>query len=343
MNRLIIIVFIVLFGAEAGAQDVTFTLTNPRTEIEGQDTFYLADVLSYSNNGFKLGSGQLYFNFNTEAFGENVLINGNLEIIIPDSSVLNTLLIAGPFQFNFYNDFVANDNTVSRFSYSWQHAFSLGCLFKDNINYFSDCLFTLKIRFLPGKSDVETELCMESGANYVDQTFTTCGPSDCNINDCFNSPGTQIVNDLYPCSDCRIVYSTADSGDGTLRNALACAQPGDTIRFARNLQLDSILLTSSDLVIDKAIKILANKDYFIVVNGQQVDRVFTIQVGNQVVLEGLHLVQGTNDLNGSIIKNGGNATIRNLTMYMTSSVENGAHILNLGDIQLEGTNALMSP
>src|SRR5262245_3455413 len=47
------------------------------------------------------------------------------------------------------------------------------------------------------------------------------------------------------------VLNTADSGPGSLRQAIATASPGDTIDFAPNLSGKTIVLTSGQLVVSK--------------------------------------------------------------------------------------------
>jgi hypothetical protein len=52
-----------------------------------------------------------------------------------------------------------------------------------------------------------------------------------------------------------IVTTTADSGAGSLRDAIAAASDGDTIQFAAALNGQTISLTSGELAIDKNITI----------------------------------------------------------------------------------------
>ena len=330
--------FIILLGlfcfVNVEGQDVTYSLSNPRMETEGLDDYFLADVLTYSNLGFKLGSGQLYFNYDTLAFGPNIFNSGALEIIIPDSSILDRRVGSPPFSFNYYGNFITNDNIYSRVSFSWQHDFSYACLDTVNVDYYTGVLFTLKIKYLSGQAGQNTGLCLEGGNNYVDQTFTACGPSDCNTNDCFNNPGTQLLTDFYICDDCRIVYSKEDSGVGTLREAISCAVPGDTIRFAPNLRIETIGISSAELTIDKDINILARKELAITVSGEQTNRVFNISAGNEMILEGLTLLNGT-DAESNCILNLGDLTLRDLTIKSANGIT--PQIKNQGTLDIEGT------
>jgi hypothetical protein len=341
MKKIVIILNLVLFfGTALQAQDVHYTLTNPRDMNEGGDYFYYVDVLSYSNEGFKLGSGQLYFNYDTTAFGPNVFVNDRLEVLLPDSSVLNQKVGAPPFEFSFYGDIIINDNTYNRFSYSWQHDFSFDCLLEENMNPYSDVLFTLKLKYKEGMENADPGICLEGSAVYVDQTFTACGPDPCNTSDCFNHPGDQLTMDFYTCSECLIVYSTNDAGVGTLREAITCASTGDTIRFAPNLFSDSIVLSSAQLDLNKDLFIIAKKDLGLVVRGELVNRVFDVLQGNEVFLEGISIISGMAQ-QGSGIRNDGKLSLKNMTIYYDVEVPPGSVIQNLDSIHVVGFNAII--
>lgn len=345
MNKLYIIFVLVVasFSMQAlmQAQDVHYTLTNPRNVDENGTIYHMVDVLTFSNSGFKLGSGQLYFNYDTTAFGPNAYNNGNLQVIIPDGSILNTTLGQPPLEFSFYGDIVANDNTYNRFSYSWQHDFSSACLFDENVNYYTDVLFTLKFKFKPGQSNVDPGICFEGSAVYIDQTYTACGPVDCNTSNCFAFPGIQLVADFYSCnSACHIVYSTLDSGPGTLRDALSCTAAGDTILFAPNLRYDSIQLTSAELILDKDIHIVAKEDLSIHVNGNDVNRVFDVLINNTAYIEGIHITPGS-ATQGGTLRNNGVLILKGVTIHGTGSPQDSSLIQNQMEIIIEGTTRVV--
>jgi hypothetical protein len=51
------------------------------------------------------------------------------------------------------------------------------------------------------------------------------------------------------------VTTTADSGTGSLREAIANAQSGDTIKFSSNLANQKITLTSGQLTVNRSAKL----------------------------------------------------------------------------------------
>ncbi|MEM1216019.1 MAG: T9SS type A sorting domain-containing protein [Bacteroidota bacterium] len=187
-----------LLGGSSFAQDVTFSLQNPQITNGGAN--YEADIYVSSNTGFKMGSGQLYLNYNEQAFGPNVQANGKFVYLQPPGSILGTLVGNPPFQFAFYQDFIVNDNITDRVSISWQHAFSEACLGANNVTSTSTFLAHVSFTFLPGASSLDPELCFESANLFVNQTFTACGPPTCGNVNCFANPGTQLTNDAYDCS-----------------------------------------------------------------------------------------------------------------------------------------------
>jgi len=119
-----------------------------------------------------------------------------------------------------------------------------------------------------------------------------------------------------------------------LREAISCAVPGDTIRFAPNLRIETIGISSAELTIDKDINILARKELAITVSGEQTNRVFNISAGNEMILEGLTLLNGT-DAESNCILNLGDLTLRDLTIKSANGIT--PQIKNQGTLDIEGT------
>lgn len=86
------------------------------------------------------------------------------------------------------------------------------------------------------------------------------------------------------------VTSTADSGSGTLRDALVGAANGDTID-ATGVS-GTIILTSGELLIDKDVSILGPGPGVLSVNGNATSRVFHVMPGNTVTISNLTVTNG---------------------------------------------------
>src|SRR3989440_10773999 len=86
------------------------------------------------------------------------------------------------------------------------------------------------------------------------------------------------------------VTNTNDSGPGSLRQALADANDGDTINFDVSLKGQTIALTSGELVIDKSITITGPGSDQLAVGlhiPQYHFRVFHVMASPSVTIEGL--------------------------------------------------------
>lgn len=93
------------------------------------------------------------------------------------------------------------------------------------------------------------------------------------------------------------MISPADSGAGSLRQALVDANSGDTIQFAPALNGQTIILTSAELVVDKSITISGPGPTQLTVQrstttGIPEFRIFHIMPGRTVLIEGLKISTG---------------------------------------------------
>jgi hypothetical protein len=89
------------------------------------------------------------------------------------------------------------------------------------------------------------------------------------------------------------VLNSADSGPGSLRDAIAAAHSGDTINFAPALAGQTITLTSGELAITKALAIQGPGADLLTVSGSYAGRVFDIAGrAGTVALTGLTVANG---------------------------------------------------
>lgn len=133
-----------------------------------------------------------------------------------------------------------------------------------------------------------------------------------------------------------VVTNSADSGPGSLREAIATPSPG-LITFATELSGGTITLTSGQLVIAQDLTIDASAlAVAFIIDADQNSRVFYVQAGRTVALHNLELTGGwvddRSDLNnglGGCISNQGTLTIAN-TIIRSNRAVWGAGIGNNG-------------
>lgn len=147
--------------------------------------------------------------------------------------------------------------------------------------------------------------------------------------------GTQAFD--MPASCCRYVMNTSDNGTNSLRSAINCAAPGDTILISPNLYGSTINLTSNTLNINKNINVIVNpnKELTVAANGNFA--VFTIQNNNNVILDNLTLIAGNGpNNNGRAVMNSGNLTLKNITIIDNNLQNGGSSVMNEGSLQVQG-------
>ena len=201
--RTILITMLTLFSAVTFAQNISFTFVNARNTNDGTNDFYEADIYIASDTDFILGSGQIYFNYNTAAFGDNVHTNGNFTMETPRGFL------------EAYNSFIVNDNNTSRVSTSFQQNASINAFtisgVSSNVTSTPSHLYSIKIKY----SDINESpnVTFETGGVFLDQFFTACGPtSGSNSPDCTNHPGTQITGDTFDSTGAVIITGATWTG-----------------------------------------------------------------------------------------------------------------------------------
>ena len=196
-NTIAIIVTCLLGLNTLHAQEITLSFANAEVTNDGTDDHYEADIMISSTTDLYVGSGQLYLDYGTSAFGENVAANGNIEYSRPNGSILgHSFGLFSPA----YKDFVMNDNTASRVSLSFQQNIALVGLETApailQVTGTPKVLLHIKIKYIDSNED--PDICFYSEGVFQDQFYTACGGGG--IADCTNAPGTQLLNDTYDCS-----------------------------------------------------------------------------------------------------------------------------------------------
>ncbi|NWF61080.1 MAG: type I secretion C-terminal target domain-containing protein [Fischerella sp.] len=97
------------------------------------------------------------------------------------------------------------------------------------------------------------------------------------------------------------VTTAADSGEGSLRAAIASAEAGDTIKFASNLSNQTIKLSSGDLKIMKDLTIDGAGATNLTISGENASRVFDVTRKIKVAFKNLNIANGkTTEAGGAI-------------------------------------------
>jgi hypothetical protein len=127
------------------------------------------------------------------------------------------------------------------------------------------------------------------------------------------------------------VINTNDSGPGSLRQALVDANDGDTIDFDPSLNGQRITLTSGQLNVDKDVTISGPGAKNLAVDGNARSRVFYVNPGKTVTIDGLTVANGYNDQGGGGIRNeDATVTVSNCTISGNSATTPGGGISNEG-------------
>ena len=151
------------------------------------------------------------------------------------------------------------------------------------------------------------------------------------------SDGTQAFD--MPAACCTYVMNTLDSGDRSVRQAISCASPGDTIRFSPNIQDQIISITSGPLSINKNLTFEATNTNRIIIGTTNAHPVFEIDEGHEVLIEKIKINAG-NAETGRAILNQGILTLKDVTVLDNPNTEDGSTILNNGTLYILGSTQI---
>jgi hypothetical protein len=127
------------------------------------------------------------------------------------------------------------------------------------------------------------------------------------------------------------VTSTADSGAGSLRDAIAAASSGDAINISAT---GTITLTGGPLTINKSLTISGPGASDLAVSGNKAAQVFVVNSGAIVTISGLTIENGAASGGGGGISNLGMLTVTNSAITSNTTDVFGGGIKNFGTLTL---------
>ena len=133
---------------------------------------------------------------------------------------------------------------------------------------------------------------------------------------------------LADCEPSITVTSSADSGPGTLRQAIADVCEGGVIDFALPIPA-TITLTSSELLVSKSLTLAGPGADQLTISGNNARRVFNIS-GQGVTLDSLAIKYGRNYDEGGGVFNTGNLTLSHCLVASNYGDESGGGLYNAG-------------
>jgi CSLREA domain-containing protein len=138
------------------------------------------------------------------------------------------------------------------------------------------------------------------------------------------------------------VSNTNDSGTGSLRQALADANDGDTIDFSVTTPA-TITLTSGQVTVGKSVTISGPGANVLAVNGSGASRVFNISSGKTVTISGLTITNGSapSDSGGGIYNDHSTLTVSNCNVSGNFAAAGGG-IVNDGSTSGSATMTIIN-
>jgi len=128
------------------------------------------------------------------------------------------------------------------------------------------------------------------------------------------------------------VTSTADSGPGSLRAAIASAANGDTINFS--LEYPATILLHTPLTLGQSVTITGPVNNLLAISGGDRVGVFIVNAGATVAISGLVIEHGSSLLGGGIF-NGGTLTLTEVNVTSnTQGTQLGGGIFNSGTLTM---------
>ncbi|MBK8825690.1 MAG: hypothetical protein IPO26_03045 [Saprospiraceae bacterium] len=159
-----------------------------------------------------------------------------------------------------------------------------------------------------------------------------------NVSDSYTlSPSEMLIFTNFPIDSCTDVRSNADSGNYTLRNAIACAPENGVVNIEYPVYGQTINL-ATPIHIDKNITILGFPSMQINISGASLNQsVFTIATGKTVTFNGISITCSQGNSDGRCLINDGHLTLDAVKFMDIYGSTTGSSVINqsAGTIQIK--------
>lgn len=146
------------------------------------------------------------------------------------------------------------------------------------------------------------------------------------------SDGVQAFD--MPPACCNFVSNILNQGNGSLRQAIECAEDGDTIRFLNFVMNDTIEIEDAALIIDKDLILVHPDSWSLCIKSSGNFPVFDVQ--SETKFQNLNIIGGTGAGTRCVINNG-TLTLQNIQITDRDAANPGGQaILNQGNLVLDG-------
>jgi hypothetical protein len=150
-----------------------------------------------------------------------------------------------------------------------------------------------------------------------------------------NVTANHVITASFTCESGSTVQNTSNSGSGSLRSVIDCALPYDTIGFNPSLANQTVLLTTGEISINKALTIDGSAASGVRVSGNNASRVFSVTAPLSIMSVTIQ--------NGNVTGNGGGLnttsplTLTNVKLLTNTASNQGGGVYANSTVNLIGT------
>lgn len=218
----LILLVLLTVSSTVMTQNITYSFANATISSNGTDSYYEADIMIATDSDFVLGMGQLYFNYNNDAFNENIIGMNDVTAIPSGISNGDYVLYRTASGSDIYN-IVTNDNTNTIFSYAWTQEASASDCITITASGSPHKLFRLKMKMINTSIELNEIVSLNTSLSHG-LTFTASTTPT-------TADATQLTNDTFDSSEntFTIVWTGAVDNDwNTAENWLSNSIPTST-------------------------------------------------------------------------------------------------------------------